>query len=90
MFYRPTDRSRSHHPVDHRHDERRAHHPDLTKLRGWKAMQAEADLAEWASSGQLKVIEDIVDGLESAPSALIGLLGGKNRGKRMVRVAADG
>ena len=52
--------------------------------------QAEADLAEWAASGKLKVIEDIVDGLENAPAALIGLLGGKNRGKRMVRVAEDG
>ena len=54
MFYRPTDRSRSHHPVDHRHDERRAHHPDLTKLRGWKAMQAEADLpgSGWAQERQ--------------------------------------
>lgn len=52
--------------------------------------RAEADLAEWVSSGQLKVIEDIVDGLENAPSALIGLLNGANRGKRMVRVAEDG
>jgi len=52
--------------------------------------QAEADLTEWASSGQLKVIEDIVEGLENAPAALIGLLNGENRGKRMVRVADDG
>lgn len=44
MFEQPRDRSRSHHPTDHRHDDRRQHHPDLTKLRGWKAMQAEADL----------------------------------------------
>jgi len=51
--------------------------------------QAEADLAEWVASEKLKVIEDIVDGLENAPSALIGLLNGENRGKRMVRVAAD-
>ncbi len=39
--------------------------------------------------GQLKVTEDIVDGLENAPQALIGLLGGDNKGKRMVRVSAD-
>lgn len=51
--------------------------------------QADADLAEWASSGKLKVVEDIVDGLENAPTALIGLLNGENRGKRMVRVAAE-
>ncbi|PJI86332.1 agmatinase [Yoonia maricola] len=50
MFCRTTDRSRSHNPVDHWHDERRHHHPDLTKLRGWKAMQDEADLpgSGWA------------------------------------------
>ncbi len=50
MFCMKTDRSRSHNPVDHRHDERRYHHPDLTKLRGWKAMQDEADLpgSGWA------------------------------------------
>ena len=46
MFYMKTDRSRTHNPVDHRHEERRYHHPDLTKLRGWKAMQAEEGLPE--------------------------------------------
>lgn len=51
--------------------------------------QADADLAEWAANGKLKVVEDIVDGLENAPTALIGLLNGENRGKRMVRVAAE-
>ena len=38
---------------------------------------------------EVKVTEDIVDGLENAPQALIGLLAGENKGKRMVRVAAD-
>ena len=47
------------------------------------------DLESWAASGQLKVVEDILDGLESAPRGLIGLLAGENRGKRMVRVGAD-
>ncbi len=46
MFCRNTDRSRSHHPRDHRHDEVRHHHPDLTKLQGWKSMKAEADIPE--------------------------------------------
>ncbi len=39
--------------------------------------------------GQLKVTEDVVEGLENAPHALIGLLAGDNKGKRMVRVSAD-
>ncbi len=62
-------------------------------LRGFVVMdfaaqndQALADLQGWVASGQLKVKEDIIDGLENLPSALIGLLGGENRGKRMVRV----
>ena len=44
MFCRPTDRARNHHPRDQQRREARAHHPDLTKLRGWKAMQAEGDI----------------------------------------------
>jgi len=51
--------------------------------------QREAALAElqgWVKSGQLKVREDVMDGLESLPKALIGLLAGDNVGKRMVKV----
>jgi NADPH-dependent curcumin reductase CurA len=33
------------------------------------------------------VREDVIDGLENLPAALIGLLAGENIGKRMVRVA---
>ncbi len=48
--------------------------------------KAMADLQAWAGSGQLKVQEDVLEGLESLPGALIGLLAGENVGKRMVRV----
>jgi len=51
--------------------------------------KAETDLRRWIGEGKLKVVEDIVEGLENAPAALIGLLAGDNRGKRMVRVAPD-
>jgi len=51
--------------------------------------EAEAKLAAWVASGELKVLEDVVDGLDAAPAALIGLLAGDNVGKRLVRVAAD-
>ena len=44
------------------------------------------DLQAWVDSGRLKVPEDIIDGLENTPQALIGLLAGDNVGKRMVRV----
>lgn len=48
--------------------------------------EALADLQSWVSSGQLKVQEDVIDGLENTPRALIGLLAGENRGKRMVKL----
>lgn len=49
--------------------------------------KALADLHSWVESGKLKVYEDIVDGFEQLPNALIGLLAGENIGKRMVKVA---
>jgi len=45
-----------------------------------------ADLQSWVASGKLKVQEDVIDGIENTPKALIGLLAGENRGKRMVRI----
>jgi NADPH-dependent curcumin reductase CurA len=48
--------------------------------------KAVADLSAWVKEGRLKVEEDIIDGLENTPAALIGLLAGENRGKRMIRV----
>jgi NADPH-dependent curcumin reductase CurA len=44
------------------------------------------ELQSWVASGKLKVQEDVIDGLENTPQALIGLLAGENRGKRMVKV----
>ncbi|QUD89469.1 NADP-dependent oxidoreductase [Phenylobacterium montanum] len=49
--------------------------------------KALGDLKGWVESGQLKVPEDIIQGLENTPAALIGLLAGQNVGKRMVRVS---
>ncbi|MFI4935780.1 MAG: NADP-dependent oxidoreductase [Caulobacterales bacterium] len=51
-----------------------------------KRDEALAQLKAWVESGQLKVLEDVIDGLENLPTALIGLLAGENRGKRMVKV----
>lgn len=51
-----------------------------------QAMKAVAELQTWVAAGKLKVQEDILEGLENTPKALIGLLNGDNRGKRMVRL----
>src|SRR3979409_2394049 len=48
--------------------------------------QALNDLQSWVAAGKLKVQEDVIDGLENTPKALIGLLAGENRGKRMIKV----
>jgi hypothetical protein len=36
--------------------------------------------------GRLKVFEDVLEGFENLPAALIGLQHEKNRGKRMVKI----
>lgn len=46
-----------------------------------------SQMSTWLDSGQVKYCEDIVDGLENAPQAFIGLLAGKNFGKLIIRVA---
>jgi NADPH-dependent curcumin reductase CurA len=51
-----------------------------------QSQQALAELQGWVASGKLKVQEDVINGLENTPAALIGLLAGENRGKRMIRV----
>ena len=43
----------------------------------------------WVREGRLKYREDVVEGLEKAPEAFIGLLQGKNFGKLLVRVGED-
>jgi hypothetical protein len=47
------------------------------------------DMSAWLASGSMTYREDIVDGLENAPAAMIGLLEGKNFGKLVVRVGPD-
>jgi NADPH-dependent curcumin reductase len=45
------------------------------------------DVASWLRDGKIQYKEDIVVGLENAPSAFIGLLKGKNFGKLLVKVS---
>ena len=48
-----------------------------------------ATMAAWLTAGRIKYREDLVDGLERAPQAFMGLLRGDNFGKLVVRVGAD-
>lgn len=49
--------------------------------------EALAALSGWLRAGQLSYSEDIVEGLENAPAAFIGMLQGDNIGKRLVQVS---
>ncbi|MEQ8510289.1 MAG: NADP-dependent oxidoreductase [Rhodospirillaceae bacterium] len=43
-------------------------------------------MSAWMNDGKLQYRDDIIDGLENAPEAFIGLFAGTNIGKRLVRV----
>lgn len=46
-------------------------------------------MGKWVSEDKIRYLEQIVDGLESAPEGLKGLLEGKNFGKLVIRVGQD-
>ncbi|MBP6707942.1 MAG: zinc-binding dehydrogenase, partial [Candidatus Accumulibacter sp.] len=48
-----------------------------------------SQMSTWLKVGKIKFREDIVDGLENAPHAFIGLLEGRNFGKLIIRVGSD-
>ena len=47
------------------------------------------DMRDWMKQGKMKYEETIMDGIENAPAALIGLLQGHNTGKMLVKLADD-
>ncbi len=47
------------------------------------------ELTPLVRAGRIKYREDVVDGLDAAPAAFIGLLAGRNFGKALVRVSQD-
>ena len=48
---------------------------------------ARTQMAEWVRQGKLTYREEIIEGLEKAPSAFIGLFTGESFGRRLVHVA---
>jgi NADPH-dependent curcumin reductase len=46
-------------------------------------------MGEWVRSGRVKFREDIVEGIDKAPRAFIGLLRGENFGKMQVKLGPD-
>lgn len=54
------------------------------RLAEWRKLAA-----PWVADGSLVYREDVVGGLDNAPDALAGMLGGRNFGKLLVRVGQD-
>jgi hypothetical protein len=52
-----------------------------------RAKEAIPVIAQWIRDGKLKYRETVMDGLENAPKAFIGLFQGENTGKMLVKVA---
>lgn len=48
---------------------------------------ARQDLAAWLRAGNLHYMEDVLEGLDSAPDAIAGLYRGENLGKRLIRLS---
>ncbi|HSS52732.1 MAG TPA: NADP-dependent oxidoreductase [Thermoanaerobaculia bacterium] len=48
--------------------------------------EAQGQLGHWIAEGKLHYREDVVEGLENAPKALLRLFDGSNTGKLMVRI----
>ncbi|MGH8786114.1 MAG: NADP-dependent oxidoreductase [Cupriavidus necator] len=46
-------------------------------------------LGQWIREGQLRYVEDILEGIEQAPDAIAGLYRGENNGKRLIRIAGE-
>ena len=51
--------------------------------------EAAQAMAGWIAAGKLKAREDVVDGLERFPEALVKLFTGENRGKLVLKVDPD-
>ena len=49
--------------------------------------EASEQLGKWVASGEISHRESIVDGLENAPDAFLGLFSGDNIGKQVVGVS---
>ncbi len=54
---------------------------------GHRIGEFQKEMGSWVNEGKIHYREQVTDGLEKAPEALIGLLEGKNFGKVVIRVA---
>ncbi|HEY5388061.1 MAG TPA: NADP-dependent oxidoreductase [Thermoleophilia bacterium] len=48
-----------------------------------------AEVGGWLAEGRIRLAETMIDGVENAPAAFIGLMRGENIGKMLVRIGGD-
>lgn len=51
--------------------------------------QFESDMRQWLREGRIKWRETVLDGIDQAPHAMVGLMQGENIGKMLVRLASE-
>ncbi|MFY2736157.1 NADP-dependent oxidoreductase [Pseudocitrobacter faecalis] len=56
---------------------------------GHRIGEFQEEMGRWVQEGKIKYREQIIDGLENAPAALIGLLKGENFGKVVIRLSDE-
>ncbi|MEB4675416.1 NADP-dependent oxidoreductase [Enterobacteriaceae bacterium G50] len=56
---------------------------------GHRIGEFQEEMGRWVQDGKIKYREQIIDGLENAPAALIGLLKGENFGKVVIRLTDE-
>ena len=49
----------------------------------------QAEMGGWIKAGKVKYREDIAQGIENAPKAMIGMLKGENFGKQVIQIGPD-
>jgi NADPH-dependent curcumin reductase CurA len=54
-----------------------------------KLSQFHADMATWRKKGKIKLKETVLEGIENAPAAFIGLFKGENFGKMLVKLGTE-
>jgi len=54
-----------------------------------KMQQFYSDMGKWIAEGKIKWKETVINGIENAPKAFIGLFKGENFGKMIVRIGPD-
>ena len=86
--YNATDAADGPAPARHLRRQARRHAQGfiVTDFAGKYGRPAMRQMGEWVKSGKLKYSEDVVEGIDKAPRAFIGLLRGENFGKMLVKM----